>query len=157
MNRRSFLRRSLTGSALALAASTGLLANGRVLAAHWVSATYRSSNEADLLKALFGSTTAAPSDAVVLNTPKQGNAEAVAIEVDARLEHVETIALVVDKNPHPFSTAVTINKNARGFYTSRIKIKETSTVTAYVKAGGKLYSASHKVKIIGVGGYGINH
>jgi len=156
MNRRSFLRGSLTGSALALAASAGLLANGRVLAADWATNAYQSNSKADLLKALFGDTSATISDAILINAPKQGNAEAVAVEIDTRLENVEIIALAVDKNPHPFSTAVSIKDNARGFYSTRIRVNGTSTVTAYVKAGGKLYSASHKVKIIGVGGYGIN-
>jgi sulfur-oxidizing protein SoxY len=61
---------------------------------------------------------------------------------------------MVEKNPAPFITAVNLQPGSSGgMYSARIKMGQTSKVTAYVKAGGKLHTASQEIKVT-VGGCG---
>lgn len=155
MKRRTFLRSSLTASTLAVATVAGLLKPVRVLAANWPRAAFSATTEANVIKALFGNMDASPSDAVKIEAPMQGNGRSVPISVTVNLDNVEEIAIVTQGNPNPLNTLVQLSHATTGYYRTNIKMAKTSSVIAYVKAGGKLFSASTKVKI-GVGGYGMN-
>ena len=156
MKRRTLLQYALTGGTLSIAAAAGLLTPARVLAASWPGGTFDATSEKTVLAALFGDSKITPSDAVVLHTPRQGNGEAVPVSVETQLGDVEKIAVTAAGNPRPLCSAVTLRSPAQGYYSVRIKLRETSPVTAYVKAGGKVYSATANVKIT-IGGYGIRH
>ena len=69
------------------------------------------------------------------------------------LSNAESIAIVVEKNPAPWATSVDVMPGAGGLYSTRIKMGQTSPVTCYVKAGGKVHKAAHVVKVT-VGGCG---
>jgi sulfur-oxidizing protein SoxY len=154
IKRRSFLKGTLAGGVLAVAAGTGLLKPTRVLAAAWPKSAFDAKTEADAVKDLFGTASAAPSNAVHMRAPIQAeNAAVVQINVKADMDGVESIALVVEKNPSPLATSVDLSGGATGFYSTRIKMAKTSKITAYVKAGGKLHTVSKTVKVT-VGGCG---
>lgn len=155
MKRRTFLRGTFTASILAVAATAGLLKPVRILAANWPRAAFGARTEADVIRVLFGAISATPSDAVKIGAPMQGNGISVPISVTVNLANVEEIAVVTQGNPNPLNTLVQLSRATTGYYRTNIKMAKTSSVTAYVKAGGKLFSASTKVKI-GVGGYGMN-
>ncbi len=156
MKRRTFVRATLNGGALAVAAAAGLLTPVRVLAAHWPGQAFAAAAEPDVVRTLFGADPAAPSDAVTIHAPIYGSGDAVPIAVETRLDDVESIAVVVANNPHPLSSTIAITGSTRGFYSTRIKMLKTSPVTVYVKAGGRIYSATANVKI-SIGGYGMNY
>jgi sulfur-oxidizing protein SoxY len=155
MKRRTFLQGTLAGSALAVAAGAGLLTPTAVLAADWPKNAFDAKSEADAVSALFGSSSAAENSAIKVTAPIQAeNGSVVPVKVDAPLDGVEGIAVMVEKNPSPLATNIDMSGGgASGYYSTRIKMGSTSKVTAYVKAGGKLHTASQTVKVT-IGGCG---
>ena len=156
MKRRTFLKGALASGTLALAAGAGLLKPIEVLAAAWPNDAFGAKREADAIKALIGSASATPSDAIKIEAPMQVQSRAgvadVPFKVWTDMDGVEMIAIVSENNFNPLITSVNIS-DAIG-YSTHIKMGKTSTVTAYVKAGGKLYKASTTVKVT-AGGYGM--
>jgi sulfur-oxidizing protein SoxY len=154
MKRRTFLKGTMAGSVLAVAAGSGLLKPTDVLAAAWPQNAFNAKSEADAVQALFGTADSSESGAITVKAPIQAeNGSVVPVKVNANLDGVESIAIVVEKNPSPLATSVDLSGSASGFYSTRIKMGKTSKVTAYVKAGGKLHTASSTVKVT-VGGCG---
>lgn len=155
MKRRTFLQGTLAGSALAVAAGAGLLTPTKVLAAAWPKDAFDAKKEADAVAALFGGGAATENSAVKVTAPIQAeNGSVVPVKVEAPLDGVEGIAVMVEKNPSPLATSVAMSGGAAsGYYSTRIKMGATSKVTAYVKAGGKLHSGATTVKVT-VGGCG---
>ncbi len=153
MKRRSFLKGSMAGAALAVAAGAGLLKPSRVLAAEWPEVAL-SSNELDAaMQAAFGSTDVTDSDAVQIKAPLQAeNGAVVPIQVSTTVP-AEKIAIIAEKNPIPMVTVLNAGDGAGGLYSVRIKMGETSPVHCVVSSGGKLLRATQEIKVT-VGGCG---
>ncbi|HJW80614.1 MAG TPA: hypothetical protein VJ396_00085, partial [Acidiferrobacterales bacterium] len=77
MNRRTFLKGTVAGSVLAVAASAGLLTPTRVLAAAWPAAAFDAKTIDDALKGLYGTSAAADSKAITIKAPIQAENGAV--------------------------------------------------------------------------------
>ncbi len=154
MKRRTFLKGTLAGGVLTVAAGSGLLRPTEVFAASWPKAAFDAKTEADAVASLFGTSASSASSAIRIKAPIQAeNGAVVPIKVQAEMDGVQSIAVVVAKNPRPLATSVDLSSGATGYYSTRIKMGKTSKVTAYVKAGGKLHTASKTVKVT-VGGCG---
>jgi sulfur-oxidizing protein SoxY len=153
ITRRTFLQSTLAGSVLAVAASAGLLTPTRVLAAAWPNAAFEAKSMDDVLKALYGTSTAATSTAITIKAPIQAeNGAVVPITVSSTLPNVEAIAVMVEKNAQPLVAAVNLT-GAQGFFSARMKMGKTSDVKVVVKSGGKLHTATQQIKVT-VGGCG---
>jgi sulfur-oxidizing protein SoxY len=153
MKRRIFLKRSLTASAVGVAASAGLLAPQQILAA-WNKAAFEAKEVPGALNALLGSGTTEPSDAIKIKAPDIAeNGAVVPITVETTLPDVESIAIIASENPSPLVANFNLGKGAEGFVSTRIKMGKTGDVVGVVKSGGKLYSASKGVKVT-IGGCG---
>jgi len=149
-SRRTFLKRALTGSVLALGAT--LLP--RTLMAEWPKKAFEAKSVDDALTALFNSKETIESDKIKIDAPDIAeNGSVVKIEVSTELEKVESISIVAEKNPIPLIARFKLDENTLGFVSTRIKMGETGKVIAVVKADGKLYTASKEVKVT-VGGCG---
>jgi predicted secreted protein len=66
-----------------------------------------------------------------------------------------TIAIVTAENPQPLNGFVRLS-GARGFLSTRLRIRQSSLVSAYVRTSDGLYMTSQRIKI-GYGGYGMLH
>lgn len=150
MNRRLFLQ-----GMTVCAAGFGFLKSIVATAMEWPKAVFEKETEADAVMALFGDTAVTPSDAVSIKAPLQAeNGAVVPIKVSTSLSDVESISIMVEKNPAPFITSVNLTPGTTGgLYSARIKMGQTSNVSAYVKAGGKVHVASQEIKVT-VGGCG---
>jgi sulfur-oxidizing protein SoxY len=154
MKRRTFLKGTLASGALAVAVGGGLLKPSNVMAAAWPKAAFDAEKTADAINALFGSSSTADNAAINLKAPIQAeNGSVVPVKVTAGIDGVEGIAIIVDKNPRPLASSVDLGSGTSGYFSTRIKMGKTSKVTAVVKAGGKLHTASKTVKVT-VGGCG---
>jgi sulfur-oxidizing protein SoxY len=153
INRRTFLKGSVAGSVLAVAATAGLLTPVRVLAAAWPAAAFDAKSVEDALKGLYGSSTAAESTAISIKAPIQAeNGAVVPIAVSTSLANVESIAILVAGNVNPLVANVNFT-GAEGYFSARMKMGKTSDVKVIVKSGGKLHMASQQIKVT-VGGCG---
>ncbi|MEK9625610.1 MAG: thiosulfate oxidation carrier protein SoxY [Gammaproteobacteria bacterium] len=155
MKRRVFVKGSVAAGTLAVAAGAGLLSPTRVLAAAWPESAFGPRPEADALNAFFGTSEVMESDQVMLKAPLQAeNGAVVPIKVMTTLSDVESIAVIVEKNPAPFTTGLEVMGGGAGaMYSARIKMGQTSPVKCYVKAGGKVYMTAQEIKVT-VGGCG---
>jgi len=153
MNRRTFLKGTVAGSVLAVAASAGLLTPTRVLAAAWPAAAFDAKSVDDALKSLYGTSAATDSKAISIKAPIQAeNGAVVPIAVSTSLPNVEAIAIMVAGNNQPLVANVNLN-GAVGYFSARMKMGKTSDVKVVVKSGGKLHMATQQIKVT-VGGCG---
>jgi len=153
MKRRTFLKGTLASGVVAVAAGSGLLRPTEALAAAWPKGAFKSKTVAEAMKSLYGSSSASSSKAIKIKAPIQAeNGSVVPISVTTTLPKVQGIGVLVEKNPVPLATAVTMT-GAAGFYSARIKMGKTSPIRVVVKSGGKLHMAKKTIKVT-VGGCG---
>ncbi|NOY16581.1 MAG: thiosulfate oxidation carrier protein SoxY [Gammaproteobacteria bacterium] len=155
MKRRTFLKGTVATSALAVAATAGLLRSGQALAAadKWPAAAFGATDLAAATKAVFGSGGTVSKD-IKIKAPLQAeNGAVVPIKVITALPNVKSIAIFVAKNPRPLATKVDFGSDSVGFYSTRVKMGKTSDVVVYVNSGGKILKNSAMIKVT-VGGCG---
>ena len=144
-------RRLFLGGSAALAA---LLALPRALLAAWPDKAFASGDAAEALSALFGTEQATPSSAITLDAPEIAeNGAVVPITIETTLDNVQSISIVVEKNPRPLAIAFDIPPGTLPNVACRIKMGQTSPVMAVVKTDSGLYSTSKEVKVT-IGGCG---
>jgi len=153
MQRRSFLKGTLAGSAVAVAVGAGLLSPRTVLAA-WPKAAFEAKNVEDAMNKLFGSANNTPSGDIKIKAPDIAeNGAVVPVSISTSLDKVDSIAVIAEKNGTPLASNFKLGANAIPNVSTRIKMGKTSDVIAVVKANGKAYSARKNVKVT-IGGCG---
>ena len=154
LNRRTFLKGTLAGGVLTVAASAGLLTPTHALAAAWPKSAFDAKSVEEALSGLLGSSAAPANAGITIKAPLQAeNGAVVPISINTTLPHVESITILVEKNATPLICNVALMNGAAGYFSARMKMGKTSDVKVIVKAGGKLYSASQQIKVT-VGGCG---
>ena len=153
MQRRTFLQGSLAGGAVAVAVGAGLLSPRSVLAA-WPEGAFNAKSVQDAMSGLFGSADSTASGDIKIKAPDIAeNGAVVPVTVSTSLADVESISVLVEKNPTPLVAMFELSPQSVPDISVRIKMGESSKVQTVVKAGGKLYSASKEVKVT-IGGCG---
>jgi len=153
INRRTFLKGTLAGGVVAVAAAAGLMKPTRVLAAAWPAGAFEAKSIDDALKGLYGTASTADSKAISIKAPLQAeNGAVVPITVSTSLPNVEAIAILVKENVQPLVASVALT-GAGGFFSARMKMGKTCDVKVAVKSGGKLHVATQQIKVT-VGGCG---
>ena len=152
MKRRTFMKGSLAGSAVAVAVGAGLLTPSTVLAA-WPAKAFEAKSVNDALTSLVGGSSTADSGDISIKAPDIAeNGAVVPVSVTTKLS-AESISILADANGSPLAASFNLGATAQGHVSTRIKMGKTSNVIAVVKSGGKLLSASKSVKVT-IGGCG---
>jgi len=149
--RRVLFKAAGSAGLITAAGAAGLLRPGLALA-DWNSAAFSADRLSDALAAIGASGATTSLNVVVKSPDIAENGAAVPVEVHTTLPKVESISILVEKNPTPLIVQYTLT-DFDGMLTTRIKMRETSKVRAIVKADGKLYTAAKEVKVT-VGGCG---
>ena len=145
--KRLFLKSSM--ALLALASLPRAL-----LAAVWPKESFDSTSASGALKALLGTDVTTPSEQIKMKVPEIAeNGAVVPVSITTNLENVESISIVVPKNPRPLAASFEIPTGTLPKVSCRIKMGETSDVMAVVKTGSGIFSASREVKVT-IGGCG---
>jgi sulfur-oxidizing protein SoxY len=146
--RRLFLKSSVVMGAVSVAAAAGMLTPASVLAA-WPKKSFDEKKTDAALQALLGTSSHEKSDKIKVKAPPIAeNGATVNIVVEANLDNVESMSLLVAENAFPLAINIeTDSASVAPFAKVRLKIGKTSDVIAVVKANGKVYSASKKVKV----------
>jgi len=153
MKRRTFLKSSLAVGTVGAAIGLGLLVPRAVLAA-WPKSAFEARTVDNALTALTGNAQLAGSNNIHIKAPGIAeNGAVVPVSVTTSIPDVESISIIAKKNARPLVASFNLGKGAEGFVATRIKMGQTATIIAVVKAGGKLYSAGKKVKVT-IGGCG---
>jgi sulfur-oxidizing protein SoxY len=97
---------------------------------------------------------AATSKDVAITAPDIAeNGAVVPVAVASTLPNVQQIAILIDKNPNTLSANFAIPAGTEPSISTRVKMAQTSSVHALVKADGKWYMASKEIKVT-LGGCG---
>jgi len=132
---------------MAVAAAAGLLKPTQVLAAGWPTAAFNSRKTDAALKALYGTTRRSPSKAIKINASVQAeDGRSVPVAVTTSLKNVQSISVYVHENATPLAMNAVVTGGG-AYLRANIKMLKTSKVEFVVKAGGKLYTASKKIKV----------
>ncbi len=151
--RRLFLKTTLAGSALAIAAGAGLLTPTRVLAA-WPKSAFNAESIDDAVKGAYGSSSTTESGDIEIKAPQIAeNGAVVPVTIRTSISGAESISIMIEKNGRPMGAEFKLTPRAKPVVSTRLKVAKSSQVVAVVKAGGKLYSASKEVKVT-IGGCG---
>ena len=145
LTRRGMLKRIIAGSAIALVPFGAF--------AKWMQTAFKADNYSSALSAI-GVDSPTLSDKIKLKAPEIAeNGAVVPIQVSSTLENIETISLLVEKNPTPLTAQFKMFPGLKADFKIRVRMGETSKVIAVVQAGGKSYSAESEVKVT-IGGCG---
>ena len=153
MKRRTVLHGAVAGGAASAAVGVGLVTPREVLAA-WPKMAFDAKTTDDAMKSLFAGESAAESGDIKLKAPDIAeNGAVVPVSVKTSLSNVESISIVVDKNPSPLAAHFEFGAGFQGAVSTRIKMGKTSNVMAVVKADGNVYTTTKEVKVT-IGGCG---
>jgi sulfur-oxidizing protein SoxY len=145
-------RRLFIKGGLAFAALMSL--PGVLLAAAWPQKAFQSTIPKGAMMELFGTDETTPSAAITLGAPVIAeNGAVVPLSVKTSLQGVESIAIVVEKNPRPLAISFEIPPETLPEIACRIKMGQTSNVMAVVKTNDGIFSATKEVKVT-IGGCG---
>ena len=145
LQRRALLRSLITAAAV--------LAVPRWLFAARPDAAFDADNTETVLGDLFDGPVT-ESDQIKLKVPDIAeNGAVVPVTVSTTLADVESISMIVEKNPTPLIAIFQLSPQSVPDVSIRMKMGESSMVRTVVKAGGKYYSASKEVKVT-IGGCG---
>lgn len=106
----------------------------------------------EVLQALGGTPSANPG--IELSLPDfTENGALVPVSVTSKLPGTEEIAIVVESNPFPLVVRFAMSPDTEPSISTRVRLAQSGSVLAVVKAEGKLYSAVGQTKVT-VGGCG---
>lgn len=151
MKRREALK---TGGSLALIAaaiSAGVLPQAAF--ASWNKNAFDAKSVNDVVKAMGGSAVEKSGDITITAPDIAENGAVVPVAVSSKLANVESISILVEKNPNALAAQFDIPAGTEANVGTRVKMGQSSNVHAVVKAGGKYYVATKEVKVT-LGGCG---
>lgn len=147
----SLSRRGLLRAGACLAALASL---PRLAWAEWNKTAFEAKNIDEAMKAL--GVTGVPTvsgDVQIIASDLAENGAVVPVQATSKIPGTTMIAFLVEKNPFILAGSFDISDDMLADVSTRIKMGQTSNVTALVKAGDKFYSASKEIKVT-LGGCG---
>ena len=147
-----YTKRAFSKGVVALLALAALPRS--LFAAAWPEKAFNAAGMKSALVELFGTDVTTASDQISLKVPEIAeNGAEVPVSIQTSLANVESISIVVEKNPRPMVASFEILPGTLADISSRIKMAETSDVTAVVKTSDGIYSTAKQVKVT-IGGCG---
>ena len=154
MERRHFLATSSGATALALAASAGLVPAHAQTAPVWNKTAFESKSLAEAVKALGGSGAPVESKDLVLQAPEIAeNGSVVRVGAQSNIAGTTQLALVVEKNPSVLAAVFDIPEGTDANMSTNVKMGQSSNVYALATVGDKFFYAAKEVKVT-LGGCG---
>ncbi len=136
--------------AAVVAGVTGLL--NPLLAYARNKTAFAAETEADALAEFFPGEAITASDAIEIGVHDVvENGAVVPVEIKTTLPKVESITILVEKNPNPLIASFNLSPECSGTIATRIKVAEPSDIVTIVKSEGKLYSTRKFVEVVAGG------
>lgn len=149
--RRLFLKGSMIAMTAIITGLYSLLKPLTVFAARNQPA-FSAGTEAEAIAAFFPGEQITASDSIVIGVHDVvENGAVVPVEISTKLPAVESITILVEKNPNPLIASFNLGPECTGRIATRIKVAEPSDIIAIIKSQGKLYSARKFVEVIAGG------
>jgi len=138
--RRKFVKQ--TGGLIGL-----LLAVGFVRAEEWNRIAFEGKQLDDVIRGLGGNGAQESAEVVILAPEIAENGAVVPMQIISKLNKTESIAIVVEKNPNPLAANFSIPDGTLPDIQTRVKMAQTCSVYALVRAGGKFFYSAKEIKI----------
>ena len=147
LSTKQFDRRQVlkAASGLSLVAAGVALAPKMAFAA-WNKAAFDAKTLNDTYSAMGAGSPSASADVQIVASDIAENGAVVPITVVSKLPNTEQISILVEKNPSALAAQFDLTADVIPEITTRIKMGQTSNVTALVKAGGKYFTATKEIK-----------
>jgi len=147
MKRRDSLKACCSFGLLALFGAFGVLKSGFAMAV-WNKPAFSAKTMDDALAAMGAVNPENNEVLVQLTVPEIAeNGAIVPVTVVSTLHNVEQISIFADKNPNVMAANFVIPPGTESMITARVKMAQTSSIVALVKADGKFYRTSKEVKV----------
>lgn len=145
----SFIALGALGAGAALGALAPLM---RAEAAEAARLAFEQDSLKKALEALHIALPAKPSAAVQLQAPEIAeNGNSVPVILSADLPRVQTIVLLVERNPRPLSVLMTYSNGTQPYLSTQVRLAETGKIYALVKSENQWHLAVREVRVT-VGG-----
>ncbi len=144
LTRRLFLKASATAGSLAIV-GTSLLS--KFALAEWPKAAFDATEYPAALQGLIGESVPEEAHVEIDANDIAENGATVPIQVSSDLDTVESISILVEKNPRPWIATQHFHGKSLPFVSTRVKMRETSDVVAIVKSGDKFYLGKKTIKV----------
>jgi sulfur-oxidizing protein SoxY len=151
--RRTILQTGGGAATLALMATAGLFNPGLAFAQQWNKPAFETKNVPDTVKAMGGTAPAESKDIQIQAPDIAENGAVVPISVTSNIPKTQSISILVEKNPNSLSASFDIPEGTDAYVQTRVKMGQTSLVTALVKADGKYFYVNKEIKVT-LGGCG---
>lgn len=110
---------------------------------------FSAESEADAMASLFPGKQLVPSEAIHIDVHDLvENGAVVPIKINTDLPVIESISILVEKNPNPLIAKFNLAPECSGFIATRIKVAEPSDIVAIVESEGKLYTRRKFVEVV---------
>ena len=125
------------------------------LFASWPKNLFHSKDAEKLINLLTEGEKYTESDKISIKAPEIAeNGAVVPVSVNADIEGVKNIAILVDNNPSPLTSTFDINPQLEAYVSTRVKMAESSNIVAVVSTNdNQFYVASRSIKVT-IGGCG---
>lgn len=149
--RRLFVKGGMVAVTAVLTGITGLLKPLTVFAARNREA-FSAKSESEAVSAYFPGQGIKPSDAIDIGVHDVvENGAYVPVNITTKLPGVNSITILVEKNPNPLIASFNLGPECTGFIATRIKMAEPSNIIAIVRSQNRLFSARKYVDVIAGG------
>jgi sulfur-oxidizing protein SoxY len=153
MTRRTFVQAAVGSAVVSTGFAAGISAPREVRAA-LPPQTFLADSPAEAIKAVLGTDQSVLDKALELTVPEKVEmADMVPLSLRARLDKVQSITLVADKNPNPVIATYRLGPQLVPYIATRARLAKSCDVTALVKANGTLHRATRHVQV-SMGGCG---
>lgn len=147
-HRRAFLKKT------AVFATSALAISSQPVQAQWLAENFSSNLLDSTAKSSAKNSDIIDTDKIEIKLPKIAEKGiAVPITVSSSLENIQTISILVEKNPIPLVASFRLSAQLDAFVSARLKMAETSDVIVIIETDDGLYRAKAQVKVI-IGGCG---
>lgn len=158
VSRRSIIKMGASLPGMALLSSLGALSSLSVMsqalaASSKNQAAYKAKSVKESLVALAAGDVVNSTEVTLSSDDIAENGAVVPVAVTTTLTGVESIAILVEKNPNALVAYFMIPAGTEAFVSTRVKMGQTSDVYAAVRAGGKWHIAKKEIRVT-LGGCG---
>ena len=158
LSRRAFLQTTAGGTVMLVAAAAGFSPRLAIAATEPAGPVdprkpFQAHTLDEVVKALGGSSVQKSAD-IALQAPEIAeNGAVVPLVIESKLPNTRLIAIVSEKNPHALSAVFHIPDGTEPYVMTRVKVAETSRVTALVQTDKGFFYTDQLVKVT-LGGCG---
>lgn len=152
-HRRVALKAGSGMAVLVAALAAGLVRPGFAFAQEWNKAAFDTKNIAETMKAMGGTSPVESKDIQIQAPDIAENGAVVPITITSNIPKTQSISVLIEKNPNTLTASFDIPEGTDAYVQTRVKMGQTSLVTALVKADGKYFFVNKEVKVT-LGGCG---